>query len=178
MYRDGHYGAALLAYAPVGFLVVALGYPTVALLAGGVALALAMVPDWDMRVPGIEHRGPTHTVGFALLVGVVVGAAGVVFVTAGDPAAVSTDLASLTANPATALGVGVLGSLVGFLTVCSHIAADALTPMGVTPFWPLSDRHVSVGVTRASNRVANVVLLGVGVAAAAGAYGLAFRLTA
>lgn len=176
MYRDGHYGAALLAYAPVGFLVAVLGYRTLALLAGGAALALAMVPDWDMRVPGLEHRGATHTVGFALLVGVIVGAAGVTFATAGNPATVSTDLASLADNPATALGVGILGFLVGFLTVCSHIAADALTPMGVTPFWPLSDRHVSAGVARASNRLANVILLGVGVAVAAGAYGLALRL--
>lgn len=176
MYRDGHYGAALLAYAPVGFLVTALGYRALALLAGGVALALAMVPDWDMRVPGLEHRGPTHTVGFALLVGLLVGAAGVTVATAGNPAAVSTDLASLADDPATALGVGVLGFLVGFLTVCSHIAADALTPMGVTPFWPLSDRHVSVGVARASNRVANALLLGVGVVAAAGAYGLALQV--
>jgi inner membrane protein len=176
MYRDGHYGAALLAYTPVGFLVTALGYRTLALLAGGVALALAMVPDWDMRVPGLEHRGPTHTVGFALLVGFLVAAAGVTVATAGNPAAVSTDLASLADDPATALGVGVLGFLVGFLTVCSHIAADALTPMGVTPLWPLSDRHVSVSVARASNRLANAVLLGVGVAAAAGAYGLALQV--
>jgi len=176
MHRDGHYGAALLVYAPVGFLVTVLGYPTLALLAGGVALALAMVPDLDIRVPGLEHRGPTHTVGFALAVGAVVGAAGVTFATAGDPAAVSTDLAALARAPATALGVGVLGFLVGFLTVCSHIAADALTPMGVTPLWPLSDRHVSVGVVRASNRLANLVLLGVGTAVAAGAYGLALRV--
>ena len=175
MYRDGHYGAALLAYAPVCFLVAVLGYPTLALLAGGVALALAMVPDWDTRVPGLKHRGPTHTVGFALLVGVVVAAAGVAFVTAGDPAAVSTDLASLADDPASAVGVGVLGFLVGVLTVCSHIAADALTPMGVTPLWPLSDWHVSFGVARASNRPANAILLGVGVAAAAGAYGLALQ---
>jgi inner membrane protein len=176
MYRDGHYGAALLVYAPVCLLVGVLGYPTLALLAGGVVLALAMVPDWDTRIPGLKHRGPTHTVGFALLVGAVVGGVGVTFATAGDPAAVSTDLAALAESPATALGVGVLGFLVGFLTVCSHIAADALTPMGVTPFWPLSDRHVSVGVTRASNRAANVALLGVGTAAAAGAYGLAVQL--
>lgn len=176
MYRDGHYGAALLVYAPVCFLVAALDYPTLALLAGGVAIAIAMVPDWDTRVPGLKHRGPTHTVGFALLVGLAVGAAAVTFVTAGDPGSVSTDLASLATDPASALGVGVLGFAVGFLTTCSHIAADALTPMGVRPFWPVSGRHVSLNLTRASNRAANVVLLGVGTAAAAGAYGLALQL--
>ncbi|MFT4881346.1 MAG: inner membrane protein [Salinirussus sp.] len=175
MYRNGHYGAALLAYAPVGFLVAALGYRTLALLAAGVALAVAMVPDLDIRVPGLKHRGPTHTVGFALLVGAVVGALGVTVVTAGNPAAVSTALATRDGG-ITALGVGVLGGLVSALTVCSHIAVDALTPMGVTPFWPLSDRHVSLDVVRASNRVANAVLLGVGVAAAAGSYWLALQV--
>ncbi len=176
MYRNGHYGAALLAYAPVGSLLAALGYRTLALLAAGVALAVAMVPDLDIRVPGLKHRGSTHTVGFALLVGVVVGALGVTVVTAGNPAAVSTALATRDGGPVPALGVGVLGFLVGALTVCSHIAADALTPMGVTPLWPLSDRHVSLDVVRASNRVANAVLLGVGVAAAAGGYWLALQV--
>jgi inner membrane protein len=176
MYRDGHYGAALLAYAPLCFVVVTLGYPTLALLAGGVAVAIAMVPDWDTRIPGLKHRGPTHTVGFAALVGLAVGAAGVTFVTAGDPAAVSTDLASLAADPTTGLGVGVLGFAVGFLTTCSHIAADALTPMGVRPFWPVSGRHLTLNVTRASSRAANAGLLAVGTAAAAGAYGLALQV--
>jgi inner membrane protein len=35
-----------------------------------------MVPDYDQRVPGIAHRGPTHTVWFAALVGLGVALAG------------------------------------------------------------------------------------------------------
>ncbi|WP_394295466.1 hypothetical protein [Halorubrum kocurii] len=35
-----------------------------------------MIPDWDQRVPFISHRGPTHTVWFALLVGAVYAAIG------------------------------------------------------------------------------------------------------
>jgi inner membrane protein len=35
-----------------------------------------MVPDYDQRVPGIAHRGPTHTVWFAALVSLGVALAG------------------------------------------------------------------------------------------------------
>lgn len=34
-----------------------------------------LLPDVDLRVPGIPHRGPTHTVWFALAVAVVCGVA-------------------------------------------------------------------------------------------------------
>jgi inner membrane protein len=176
MYRDGHYGAALLAHAPVGFVVASLGYPALALLSGGLALALAMVPDWDVHVPGMEHRGATHTLLFAVLVGALVGGAGVALATAGDPAALSDRLAVPSAGPGAALGLGALGFAVGFLTTCSHVAADALTPAGVTPLWPVSGRHVSAGLVTADHRLANALLLAAGVAVAGGAYGLAAAL--
>ncbi|TKX85447.1 metal-dependent hydrolase, partial [Halorubrum sp. SS5] len=69
MYRKGHVGASLVVYAPLGFLVTALASIEVG-AAGAVGVAsLAMVPDLDMRVPFVKHRGITHTVWFALLVG-------------------------------------------------------------------------------------------------------------
>ena len=76
MHREGHVGAALLAYAPVGALTLALGFGNLALLGAGGAVVLAMLPDYDQRVPGLEHRGPTHTVWFALAVGVVLAVLG------------------------------------------------------------------------------------------------------
>ena len=62
MYRNGHYGAALLAVAPIGAVLTAAGLFELAVAAGVTAVALAVVPDLDQRVPGIAHRGPTHTV--------------------------------------------------------------------------------------------------------------------
>ena len=151
MYREGHVGAALLVYAPLGATVFVLGFETLALVGGGVAVALAMLPDFDQRIPGIAHRGPTHTVWFALVVRALGGATGFAVGRSNGVEAI--------------VGLTVFGFLVGFLTVCSHIAADALTPMGITPFAPLRTRHYSLDLTRAKNPVANYALLGIGVLA-------------
>jgi inner membrane protein len=62
MHREGHYGAALVAYTPLGAAAVILGAETVTVAGAVAAVALAMVPDYDQRVPGLPHRGPTHTV--------------------------------------------------------------------------------------------------------------------
>lgn len=127
MYRNGHYGAALLFVAPTGAILVAMARAELALLAGAGALALAVVPDLDQRVPFITHRGPTHTVWFALLVGVTL---------AGGSALVIA---------ATAMTV-LTGFVVGAGTIVSHIAADALTPAGVRPWSPLDDTHYSFDI--------------------------------
>ncbi len=52
------------------------------------------------------------------------------------------------------------------ISVGSHILADALTPVGVTPFSLVDDRHYIFGVARADNPIANYALLGVGAVAA------------
>jgi inner membrane protein len=156
MHRPGHYGAALLAYAPLGFLATALGFETAALVGGGVAVAGAMVPDWDQRVPFVRHRGPTHTVWFALGVGILLGAGGV--------------LAGARTGALTAAAYGAFGFAVGVITVGAHLLADALTPMGIRPLEPVDDVEYSLEVTKAANPVANYLLLAVGVTAAGGAF--------
>ena len=155
MHHEGHVGAALLAYAPLlaaaGFLD-ALAFGIVG--AAGM-VALAMVPDYDMRIPLVKHRGVTHTVAFAVLVGSVLG--------------VTALVAASSAAPATAASVGGFVFFVGSLSVLSHVAADALTPMGVKPFWPLSTRRYSLDLVRADNVVANYLLFVLGIAASAAA---------
>lgn len=151
MYRIGHLGAALLVYAPLGCVIALTGFFRLALTGGAVALALTTVPDVDHRLPGIAHRGPTHTVWFALAVGVAVGAVGAVL-GAGQ-------------GPLVAVGVGLFGFLVGTSAILSHLGADALTPIGIRPFAPLRDDHVTYDLTPAKNPVANAVLLALGVAA-------------
>jgi inner membrane protein len=162
VYQTGHYGTALLAYAPIGFAVTAAGFQTLALVGGALAVALAMVPDWDTRLPGIDHRGPTHTVWFAVLVGLAVGAGGFF-------------LGQSQGTP-TAIAFAGFAFLIGVVTICSHIAADSITPMGVTPFTPFSGRHITYDVVPAKHTVANYLLLGAGLAASAGAFGLALSV--
>lgn len=161
MHQTGHYGTALLVYAPVGALVYLVS-PELALLGGGGVLLLATLPDSDLRVPFLSHRGPTHTLLFLLVVAGALGAAG--WVVAGQ--AGLTERSTLAA----------FAFLVGVLGIGSHLLADVLTPMGIAPFWPVSSRNYTLRVTRASNPVANWVLLALGVFATAGAFVLVTRI--
>lgn len=159
MHRPGHIGAALIGYAPVGAVALAFDLSQFALIGGGLAVGLAMLPDWDQKVPFVDHRGVTHTVHFAALVGGLLAVAGALIGT-------SVGLAS-------AALLSIFGFAVGFGTIISHIAADALTPMGVEPF--RNGRRYSFDLAKASNPIANYLLLGLGIAAVAiaGALGTA-----
>jgi inner membrane protein len=152
MHKEGHTGAALLVYAPLGLCAMVIAGSQLAFLGAVVAVGLAMVPDLDMRVPLLTHRGPTHTVWFALASGVVLAILG------GQGVAEAGVLA--------ALGGALFGLLLGTGTVMSHIAVDALTPAGVRPFRPLRDDQYRYAITRASNPLANYALLGIGGGAA------------
>jgi len=156
MYRKGHLGVSLLVFAPVGYTLSTLGYPALAALTGGVMLWFAMLPDIDHRLPMIEHRGPTHSLAFAALVGGVGAAIGV--------AAESALNVGLTLS----LPLPAVGFAVGALTVLAHLVGDTLTPMGVNYLWPLSTRPVSLSLTRADNRWANSGLFGLGLLVTAG----------
>lgn len=159
MHRLGHYGAALIGYTPLGMIVVAVGLTELAVVGGAVSVGMAMGPGWDQKVPFIDHRGITHTGWFALFIGALFGATGAVVASA--------------AGVGTTILVGGFGFVLGTLSVASHIAADALTPMGVAPF-PNGERY-SLDLVKAANPVANYLLLGLGIltAAAGGAVGLA-----
>ena len=61
---------------------------------------------------------------------------------------------------------------VATLSLCSHVAGDAITPMGIRPFRPLSAWHVTLDLTPAANPRANRLFLGVGAAALALSVGL------
>jgi inner membrane protein len=154
MHREGHVGAALVAYAPIGAIPVAAGIEALALVGGGIAFGLAMLPDVDQRIPFVDHRGVTHTVHFAGVVGGILGLVGGVL---GSSAGIGT-----------AIALGAFGFIVGTGTILSHIAADALTPMGVEPFW--DGRHYSFDLVKAANPIANYLLLALGVLAVGIAY--------
>lgn len=147
MLKSGHYGAALLLYAPVGFVLLSTD-PVAAFAAGVAVLALARVPDYDLYVPWTRHRGPTHSLLFVVLF-----AGGL----AGLALAVTRHL-GLEPFPAVHLA-----AVVGVVAVASHLLADALTPYGVPLLWPLSDRRFSLDLTLSTNPVANYGLLVVGV---------------
>jgi inner membrane protein len=159
MYWRGHVGIALLAYAPVAGTIRAVGEPGVATLGAVVAVAFATLPDADEWLP-VAHRGPTHTVAFAVAAGVLAALAAGVALPAGAP--VGDPL-----PPWTPVFVGGVAAL----ALCSHVAGDAITPMGIWPLRPFREWHVTLDLTPAANPRANRLFLGAGVAALALAVG-------
>jgi inner membrane protein len=160
VYRRGHWGVSLLVFAPVGFALLLFDRPVLAVGGGVAMLWLSTLPDVDHRVPGVAHRGPTHTLAFAVAVGVVGAGAGAAL------APTASDRATLVAF---GFGVGALG-------VLAHLLADALTPAGVPLLWPLSSRRRSAALTRADSTVANLLLFALGVCVTVAAAVLAIRL--
>lgn len=155
MHRPGHYGMALILYAPIATVVLALGFDELALLGGAITVFGAMLPDLDERVSFIAHRGLTHTIWFAFLVGGLLGVGGA--------------LLGTREGPAIAVGMGAFGAIVGIVTVVAHLLADALTPAGIRPFAPVRDTRFTLKVTGAANPRANYLLLAAGVASVIGA---------
>ena len=156
MYTKGHCGVSLLVYAPVGVGLTVFGHGPTALAGGVVMLVLAMLPDCDHCLP-VDHRGPTHTLAFALFVGLFLGTVAVTY--------------AATPSSGAGLTTGLFAFAIGTLAVLAHLVADLLTPMGVAPFWPASNRRYTLDVTPAKDPRANNALLGVGAAVTiAGAY--------
>ncbi|MFB6201503.1 MAG: metal-dependent hydrolase [Halorhabdus sp.] len=63
------------------------------------------------------------------------------------------------------VGPGAVGAVVGIVTIGSHVLADALTPMGVRPFVPESDRESALGLTTVATPLANGALFVLGIVA-------------
>ncbi|SDY15908.1 metal-dependent hydrolase [Halopenitus persicus] len=162
MYRIGHLGASIAVYAPFGAGLIAVGADALAVFAGAVMMWFTMLPDVDHRLPVVPHRGPTHSLAFAALVGVGFGAAG--------------SLAASELGVTAAVGLGAFGLVLGVATVGAHLLADALTPAGVPLFWPISRRTYSLSLWRADNTMANYGLFVGGLAVAVGAFALVGRL--
>ena len=125
MYRQGHSGLNALLYAPIVPLVSVAGSLELALVGALVAVGVANVPDLDQPLPRIRHRGPTHTVWFAVLVGLVAG------------------LGTALLVPAMPVAFR-FGFVVGTGAILAHLAGDVVTPMGISPFAPVWRYHVTL----------------------------------
>ena len=67
MYYEGYIGLALVAYAPFAAVLLA-SDPLLAGIGGLWVLACSLAPDVDsyVRAEWLPHRGPTHTLLFAV----------------------------------------------------------------------------------------------------------------
>lgn len=169
MLKTGHIGVNQIIYAPILTAMLAAGQPILALYGLILMVSLATFPDNDIVLP-IPHRGPTHSIWFALLVGLVVGL-------------ISTHIAFLFLAPVSV--VFWFGFIVGTAAILGHIMGDYLTPMGIKPLtiwpfhniWPFSkfskkfgtEKRYSVDITKASNPISNVLLAMLGMILTGGA---------
>ncbi|WP_115863821.1 metal-dependent hydrolase [Halorussus litoreus] len=152
MFPPGHYGVALTLYAVVGYALLSRGYDSDALYGGGIVLAYALFPDVDGDLAFLVHRGVTHTLWFAVAVGLF---------------CVLVVASSLWHRPRRQAFRGACWAFfLGSFAVVSHLLADLLNPWGVMPAYPVSPALYSLDVVRATNDAANYALLALGVGAA------------
>ncbi|GAB7118227.1 metal-dependent hydrolase [Natrinema sp. JCM 9743] len=109
------------------------------------ALAAATLPDFDQGLPWIDHRGPTHTVWFALLVGLGAGAGTILVARWGF-------------GSGGEFGFG-FGFVVGTCGILAHLAGDVVTPMGISPFAPVWRVHVTLDWFKSKNERVNRTFL-------------------
>lgn len=161
MYWRGHVGIGLLVYAPIAAVTLSRGEPALAALGGMLAVVFATLPDADQSLP-IPHRGPTHTIAFAVGAGLFMGLLALAGLVIGTTLGVAAVADAPGWTPLFVAGVVTL-------TLCSHLAGDSITPMGIRPFRPLSDVHFTFDLTPAKNPRANHLFLLAGLLATAAA---------
>ena len=144
MYSEGHAGLTL---AIASLMMIPFGdrYETTVFII--VATALATLPDIDLSLQRkgypIHHRGPTHSILFAIISGIAIG--GILFYI------YQTWLYIF-------VGFGA-----GFVGIMSHLLGDMLTYMAFKPLWPFKETEVSLGLTRASNPIVNQAMVALGI---------------
>ena len=155
MYRRGHKGVLLLLYAPFLVVMLILELYVFAVLGLVISLSLVMLPDKDQSVPMMKHRGFTHTIWFASLVGLGMALVGMTL-------APILIFAGVDATP-----VILFLGFIGVFSIVAHLFADSLTPAGVKPWTPVSGRRHS-GSINANSFLGNWVLWLLGIVAILG----------
>lgn len=143
MYAKGHVGLTLLMLSllmfPFGgnestFLLIA--------LASGVSTLPDIDLEWQREGLPVHHRGITHSILFAILIGSLLG--------------------GLFYYGYESLPWFVTGFMGGFLGIVSHLIGDSFTFHPFKPLWPFSDIEVAFGLCKASDKKVNENLMAIG----------------
>lgn len=143
MYSKGHIGLTLLISS---LLMIPFGYNQNSLLIILFSAGLSPLPDidleWQKRGFPIHHRGVTHSILFAMIIGVLFGL-----------------LLLYVFKGLLWFGTGFMG---GSLGIVSHLIGDCFTYHGFKPLWPFSDREVALKFCSADNKIVNEGLMVIG----------------
>ncbi len=141
MYSQGHWGIALLMYAPIVFvgLLIQPDFLPQFLLGLAIIAFSSTIPDIDMQLKNwtpIKHRGITHTVPFAVFIGLFSAAFAFPFAwyshqTLGVIFPTMMDVYIFTG----------FSIFLGFYGTVSHFFGDMITPMGLRPLKPFSKKR-------------------------------------
>lgn len=138
MNHKGHAGLTLLIFS---VLMLPFGWSKNAILVVVLAAGLSSLPDLDINLE-IKHRGYTHNILAALVVGIIFG--------------------FLFFYSTSEILEGIMGFTSGFGGVVCHLLGDALTYMKFKPLWPFSDREVGLGWFESGNKGVNNVMMTAG----------------
>ena len=150
MIAIGHLGITLFLCAPLANALVASGHRVEVPRWVGIALVVTLLPDADLILPWVTHRGVTHSLLAAGCLGVVV----TVVVTAAR-----WDTTPL--SPDNGVRRALLGFGVGAGSIVSHLLGDLITPMGIRPFFPF-DSVYTLNLVYAKDMGANLAFVVVG----------------
>lgn len=159
MLRDGHFGIGLLCAAPVAGGAVIAGRPIIGIVITVSLLFGSGLPDIDTSIPFVTHRGVLHTLWFGIAVGGV--AISLSFAAIVGLATTNSIVQQLLEGRRTAVLAGAAGFGATF-GVLSHLLGDMITPWGITPLEPVSDRKIRYELTTASDTTTNTLLLVLG----------------
>lgn len=143
MKKEGHIGMSLIFFAPIVYALTLFDMFILAAVGFFAALFLASIPDKDLDWEIFEHRGFTHTIWFAIILGSLF--ASLVYIIGADNTRI------------------IASFVVGFTAIVSHIAGD-VTKDGIKPFSPISNKKYFSGRLSASNNKLNRTTLYIGVA--------------
>lgn len=153
---------SLLLYSPIAFILIFFNQISLAVVGLLVVLFSTSIPDWDMWLPFVKHRGFTHTLLFAALYGVIwaiiLGLGSYTFLAVPE----LSELFTVNLALIDVAAIAFFGLFIGFWGIISHLAADFITPMGLKPLQPFSDQRYGYTLARAKNPAANAALLSSG----------------
>jgi membrane-bound metal-dependent hydrolase YbcI (DUF457 family) len=127
----GHAGLTLILFS---FLMMPFGYSLKAILIIGLSTGISLLPDIDLLC-GWSHRKKTHTLSFALLIGLSI--AIIFFFYLHD------------------LILALAGFFAGFGGVISHLLGDSFTYKSFTPFAPISKRKIALKYFKSDDKTIN-----------------------
>lgn len=172
MYGEGHIGLNALIYTPIALLTMQMFSFELAVLGAVLFVSATLIPDFDRHfdssmnshrsnvwhIVPIKHRGFTHTIEFALLIGGPMGAFfGYYTPMAHDPTLVAI------------FGYWmVVGGILG------HILGDIMTPAGISPSI-FSDQNYSLRLFRSNRKLPNGIFFIVGFVSLVATLGYGFN---